>query len=165
LTEESKAVEPKVEAPKGRKGADPDGLKESDFESHDWALGILLRLTVDLSVENSIGLSVVAGGSLVSGIAIHREKWLELLASQIRAAGVDGSTDVLAGGLETLVGGAFKGVVDMKQRRDAAKLPMPATHFLHFRDARVYTGQWVNYAVFRVNLADVTGWSIGSHEA
>jgi hypothetical protein len=146
-----------------RKSKDPDNFKPSDFEAHDWALETLLNFTVNLGVDNSIGLSVVSGGILISGLAIHREKWLEILVSQIKGAGADGSTEILAVALEKVVGHSFAGINAMSERREKQSLPMPATHFLHLRDARVHSPVPSDYAILRVTVDEVTAWGLGSH--
>jgi len=142
---------------------DPDGFKSSDFEPHDWVLDSLLAMTVDSGVDNNLGLSVVSGGLLISGIAIHREKWLELFAAQIRNAGTDGSTEPLANAIEIIIGGQFTHINEMLDRRLQAELQRPPSHFLHFRDARVHAPQYSDYPLFRVLIEDVTAWSLGSH--
>jgi hypothetical protein len=143
--------------------SDPDGLDDSDFDPHDWALETLLNMTIDISVDNSLGLSFVSNGLLITGIAIHRDKWLALMVAQIRGAGSDGSTDALADGLDTVIGGAFTKVTEMMRRRESQGLITPVSHWVHLRDARVHASPYADYPLFRVSLDDVSAWALGSH--
>ncbi len=142
---------------------DPDGLTKEDFPPRDFALEVLLGLTVDLSVDNAIGMSVVSSGMLISGIAIHRKKWLELLVAQIKDAGKDGNTVPLANAVDTIVGKGFADYEAMRDRRAEQDLDVPPVHYIHFRDARVHTSQYTDYPLFRVAIDDISAWSLGSH--
>jgi hypothetical protein len=147
-------------------GEDPDGLTPAQLQPKDWALELLVNMTVDLgtSAENSIGLTVTVGGMLVSGMVIHREKWAELLVAQMRAAGGTGNAEVIAAALSTAIGGRHAAATAMQERRDQSSLPAPVRRFLHFRDARVYTpDHWQELPLYRVAIEDVSGWALGSH--
>lgn len=165
-------IEPDPEAeqpvPRWNPKNDPDGIRRRDLRENDWILNTLLDLTVDLgsSTENNIGLSVTVGGTLVSGTVIHRDKWAELLVEQMSGAAGQG-TDItpITEALGKMIRQGHDDYAEMAARRDEQDLPNPARRFLHFRDARVHTpGQWQDSALWRVQVLEITGWSLGRHE-
>jgi len=145
---------------------DPDGLTEKDVRKYDVALAGLLRMTVNLDEDNSIGLSVLVRGELISGMAIHPTAWRKRITAQVREAGSEKSpTERLADAVDEYLGMLMEQRQAFVGRRNDAGLPEPKLSFLHFRDARIHSSSPVDLPLVRVKLSDVSAWALGSHNS
>lgn len=149
-------VEPWSEA------TDPDGYTRDDVLPKDWYLKTILDMYVGINDEHtgSIGVTVTSGGAVISGIAISRKVFIERSIELMREAGAP----TVADGMDTLWSTVNDQIVAEANRRDDAELPARARRFLHLRDARIWASSGpINVPLWRGALADITGWSLGSH--
>lgn len=143
---------------------DPDGLVPADFDSRDWALAALLDIAVESNSSNTLSLTVVVAGTLISGEAISRMRWRELFIEQIRTATGNGDRDrvqTLANVMDDLIGGPLDHSEELMKRRYDQRLPRPTSHYLHFQKANVHAGQFLHLPIFRVLIEDISGWALG----
>lgn len=154
--ESTDAVKPWSEA------TDPDGYTRDEIVPKDWYLETILDMYVGSEDEHpgSIGITVTSAGAVVSGIAISRKAFIERSVELMREAGAP----TVADGMDTLWNMAANQWVAEAKRRDEAELPSRARRFLHLRDARIWAPEGkINVPLWRGALADITGWSLGSH--
>lgn len=143
--------------------SDPDGYTRAEVLPNDWYLDTLLSFFVgdDDSDEGAVGITVTTAGAVVSGIAISRMAYIERSLNLLRESG---SREDLVAAVETVWNRGATQVVDEANRRRKADLPPRARRFIHLRDARVWAPEGsLNVPLWRGTLADVSGWSLGSH--
>lgn len=152
-----------AEVPKWDEANDPDGYTRAELAPKDWTLSHVLDFTIGPrdDDEGSVGLTVVSGGVVVSGIAISEAEHNKILLQQLRDAGADETAQWVG----KLLDKQIALVTTKREERVAADLPYAARRFLHMRDARIYHGDsWVNAPLWRGILADVSSWSLGTHK-
>lgn len=140
---------------------DPDGYTFDDVQPKDFYLETVLNFVHGLSDEHqgAVGLTVTSNGALVSGLAISRAEWIAGVVEQYKQAGA-GET---AHYIESLFSEHHGDIVAEKARRSDADLPTRARGYLHMKDARIGTGtSYTEVGLWRGNLVDITGWSLGS---
>jgi hypothetical protein len=141
---------------------DPDGYTLDDVSAKDLFLDILLDFSHGSSDEHTggrLGLTVISGGTVVSGIAISRAEWVSIIVDLYKQPGTAGT----APHVEKLFNSVQDGVEAQAKSREGAGLPARARGFLHMKDARLGVGNVTTQVpLWRGNLADITGWSLGA---
>lgn len=151
-----------TEGPSWDEANDPDGVTRDELRAKDHVLDMLTDFLVgfDDEREGSFGVTVFSSGVVVSGLLIGQDEYNRLLIERLRSA---------SGGEE--IGAAVGTVLDrISQERKAkrkgrteADLPNPARRFLHLKQAHLVGVDNVQeVGLWRGNLADVTGWSLGN---
>lgn len=144
--------------------SDPDGYTRAEVMPNDWYLDTLLDFFVgdnDDNDEGAIGITVTTAGAVVSGIAISRKAYIERSVELLRRSD---TRDDLVEAVETVWNLGATQTIDEANRRRKTDLPPRARRFIHLRDARVWAPEGrMNVPLWRGTLADVTGWSLGSH--
>lgn len=144
--------------------SDPDGYTRAEVTPKDWYLDTLLGFFVgdkDDNDEGAIGITLTTAGAVVSGIAISRKAFIERSVELLRKSG---TRDDLVEAVETLWNFGATQAIDEANRREGAELPSRVRRYIHMRDARIWAPEGsLNVPLWRGTLADVTGWSLGSH--
>ena len=141
---------------------DPDGYTVDDISPKDWYLETVLTFVHGLSDQHRggfVGLTVISGGAVVSGLAISRAEWIASLAEQYEQAGAGDTATYL----EKFFSEAHADVVTQAKRRMDAELPVRPRSFLHMKDARIGASDaYTQVPLWRGALTDISGWSLGS---
>jgi hypothetical protein len=126
----------------------------------DHLLEHLLDAVLSVAEEHSI--TVIVGGSIISGVAIPAATYYESLDSRMAdALGVIGQ-DWPAGAYASLGERFGEGLPNNPtgERRAAA------SRFLHLRDAEIdAAGSRHLFRFLRVRIADISAWDVGAREA
>jgi hypothetical protein len=145
------------DAPTWDPASDPDGYTRERVVPPDFALDALLNLYGGDSGKQSLTLTVVTGGILVSGTLVTRQAWQAALLASMQGAGMDqrmNITERLADVWDTW----NARILEEAKRRDEADLPGAYTRHFHMRDAQVNGRQM---PLYRGLVSSITGWSIG----
>lgn len=107
----------------------------------------------------NLGVSLLVGGSWLTGSMIGGRMWFDQLAQM-----VDAQTGSDGGQLFHMIGEAA--YPSESERSAAGRAPLDADPgFLHLRDARLLTGAAVRVpdpgGLVRVKLSSIDGWSVG----
>lgn len=140
---------------------DPDGFTLDDVQPRDGYLDILLSAMNGFKdeLEGSFGVTLVVGGSVVSGTAIGRKEWIRLFVESLQDNGADFLVKVLGDTWPD----AQKYFENDYDRRDALNLRTRKRAFIHLKDARVHNGATHKVGLWRGSLDSVDGWSMGSY--
>ena len=148
--------------PKWDEATDPDGYVREDLEPKDVFLDSLLDFIVGFDEEHdgSMGMVVISNGAVVSGLVISRRAFIDA-NTEMLASNSDGD---FAPSVKKVWDFSASLVAEIRDRRDAAKLPTRPHTFLHMKNARIHTGSsHVDVPFWRGTMQDITGWSMGSH--
>ncbi|TFD23542.1 hypothetical protein [Cryobacterium lyxosi] len=148
--------------PWGQVSNDPDGLTASDVRPKDSALDSLMDFVVGSNDEGGgvIGIALSLNGSFVSGTLIGEQNWRKGTVDIFR----NNDAEPMAQGLENVLGNEAERLHEFSESRRSAELLGLTRRFIHLKDARVYApGVQFNSGYWRGSLADVSGWSLGSH--
>lgn len=159
--EEATAIEAGESAKPWDPDADPDSYTRDEITPKDWYLETVLDFSHgfnDEHMDGIVGLTVIAGGAVVSGISISRAAWIAGMVDLYTQANVNTAPHI-----EKLFNFAHDTVAERAKSREEADLPTRARGFLHMKDARIGVGDtYTQVPLWRGALADITGWSLGS---
>ncbi len=140
-----------------------EGEAPSIFEMPgDWFLRNFVETVIASGAE--VGLTLSIGGSIVSGIAINGEKYVDLFADQFTSGGPSNE-------FGQAVGEAFRGWKKVYQKPDNAPedWERPHTNYIHLKNARYHTpghdGIPGNGILWRGRLDRVDGFSLGNFQS
>lgn len=160
MTENTAETEPKKWTPEG----DPHGVTFADIIEKDWVLGTLIDMLVgpDDSHRGSLSLTIQSNGATVTGMLISGEEYFESMKDILSSSGNSEWADATGKVWERL----REDGREWTRKREEANLPQQARRFIHMRDVRILSGSmYLDTSLWRGTLADVTGWSLGSHNA
>lgn len=161
VDEEATAIDADESAKPWDPSTDPDGYTRDEISPKDGYLDTILDFTHGLNDESlvgHVGLTVITGGALVSGLAISRAAWIAGMVDAYAQASPDTAPHI-----EKIYNRRHGSVLSMAAGRDAADLPTLARLALHMKDVQISIGGvTTNVSLWRGSLADVTGWSFGS---
>ncbi len=114
------------------------------------------------SAENetaSIGITLLVGGLLVSGMTISLGQWLEALGGSL-AKGLGNSGD------GAQIGDLFKSRADewrAERSKETSERFEPV--YVHLKDVEIWSGNAFNkFPIWRGRLKSVDGWALGLRE-
>jgi hypothetical protein len=136
---------------------DPDGYTLDEIFGTDLALEALLDMYGGDASTGSIGLTVVSGGVVVSGMLIGRQAWQVAILDSMRAANSDADLPITES-FERVWDTYHQSMADDVERREAIDVPGKFYPFFHMRDALI-DGKPV--PLYRGLVTSITGWSIG----
>lgn len=139
---------------------DPHDVTRDDVLGSDFYLDALLRMTFGdrNNNSNSIGMTFMIDGTIVSGIAISGTEWARRMAERLLPA-----SSSMSEGFSELTKDMEKRSTALMDTRIAEERPLPAFRFVHLRDVRVSTGVMTQeIPLWRGQIAKMSGWTIGS---
>lgn len=119
--------------------------------SGDEVLRFFARLTQEHEVE--LGLTLALPGTVISGVLIGRNKWLDLLAESGASRG--GQAAVFMNSLRT--------VLRLPEQQDDPEAAEQGRYgFLHLRDAAIQSGHLMTAKgmLWRVRIDEVSAWTL-----
>lgn len=125
----------------------------------DWLLRNIMGTVVGLGVE--IGVTLTVGGSVISGIAINGEKYMDLFADGITNGASEGE-------VRHSIGEGLRAWKQIYQKPDAAGDDWKPSHigYVHLKDAQFYIpgqeGMPRNGLLWRGRLDSIDGFSLGN---
>ncbi|CAL4859993.1 hypothetical protein [Microbacterium sp. MM2322] len=140
--------------------SDVDGYAWEDVRSRDPYLDFMLDRYFDVAdqARGALGLTLMVGGAVVSGIAISRAEWIERTLTDFQPS----NSAVVEEYLRPIWSHLHDHTVEESNRRDEADLPTRARRFIHLREVRILNGATMNVSTWRGDLASVDAWSLGS---
>lgn len=136
-----------------------DGPRPSPHDAPDPFFEFLARMFLGGDSRNEIPLTLSCGGTVVAGIAVPRETWVDLLGGEFRQALPSPFGDEVAAGLRS---------VDERTTEDEAAARAegaePSFGYVNLKNAvLVPSGTWLG--LWRVRLDRLDGWTLGSSVA
>ncbi|MEU9703093.1 hypothetical protein [Streptomyces sp. NPDC047981] len=102
---------------------------------------------MSLSEQNEVSITLMVGGTTVTGSLIGHDAWLKAWKEGIASSGGEDAQKVLG----------VLGALD-EEVPDDPDVPQP--NFIHLRDARVFPGGTeIRLNLWRARVTDVQGWS------
>lgn len=142
-------------APRAHVGT-ADGRGGPAGDAADPFFEYLARVFLGGDARNEVPLTLSCGGTVVAGIAVPRETWVELLGEELRQVLPAPDGDDVAAGLSTVE-------ADGREREAAARAAgaEPTFGYVNLKDAvLVPSGNWLG--LWRVRLDRLDGWTLGS---
>ncbi len=133
---------------------DDSGDHSGGLPFRDEALAVMVEL-LDLGV--SFGVSLLVGGTWVTGVAISGQQWFRELAEGVRRSGSSEAAELFAGAVRELGDSIYGPVSDQS-------LPIG---FIHLNGARALAGgaPVEEGRLVRLRLDRVDGWLLGELRA
>lgn len=155
---------PEVEdVPEWDEANDPDHLTRKDVQSHDVFLDALLGMTVGLDDDGQggFGVTLIVDGLVVAGTTVSRKVWMEGVLDDLRNATGNITAD-WADVVEGLFTKFADRTVEIRTRREEAKLPQPRRRYIHLSDVVIVTSDgYVTRKFWRGSVDSIGGWSLG----
>lgn len=113
----------------------------------------------DLGEDGTVAITLITQGATVSGTAVSRRAWEKALIEQIASSSAEAATAVAE---------RFATQREMQAKRTDELLEHPLRRrqirYVHFLEAAVFNGTKHVLQPTRVDLRDVSAWSLGSFE-
>jgi hypothetical protein len=134
-------------------------FSETDLKTDDFFLELMLRTFLGHQLEGNFSLTLLYGGSIVSGDAISHARWLTGWIDQLEQAGVEGLDE-----LRPMFEERRQKAIDLDERMRAADREVLPPRFVHLIDATIYNGGVTHDVKYwRGPISRISGWSLGKY--
>lgn len=139
----------------------PDDLPASSPEhlgTDDIYLELMISTALGHSLDASFTLSVMAGGSIVSGDAISYARWRSAWIDQLEQGG-----SFNLGGLREDFEQERQAAIELEARLKESNRQAPSPRFVHIMNAAIWAGSAQHHVEYwRGPIRGLNGWWIGT---